>query len=90
MPTIPSVQSGPLINRHTIRRNQKATASEQAADRVNDAPQRRERRFRHERRLKKILVRFDRRQTINRRRQHQASTNDEHDNTVGSHINTKA
>ena len=90
MPTIPSVQPGPIVNRRTIRRNQKATASEQATDSVNDAPQRRERRFRHERRLKKIKVRFDQRKAINRRRQPQAAASDEQGNSIGQHINTKA
>jgi len=90
MPIIPTVRPGTQTNRRTLRRSQKATASEQAADSVNEAPQRRERRFRQERRLRKVKVRFDRRQVRNRRGQQQAVTSNEQGSDIGQLINTKA
>jgi len=91
MPFIPHLRFSQVLHKPSIRRGHKASASEEISNKALDTQRKRERRFRQERRLKRIKVSFDQRRRSNRRKQSiDENTEELSNNNIGSHINTQA
>lgn len=90
MPIIPPIRPGQTLTKQAPRKR-RANANERVASDLQQATHGRERRFKQERRLKRIKMSFDRRHRGNRRLQNNAAEDAaETQNNIGQHINTKA